>query len=74
LRFRHLLEQHGLTQALFNSITGLLEERRAVLRSGNHRRTRPSSRREFDQDANHRGATGDPEDEETHKGATGTSG
>jgi IS5 family transposase len=25
LRFRHLLEQHGLTQAIFNSITGLLK-------------------------------------------------
>ena len=34
LRFRHLLEQHGLTQAIFNSITGLLEERRLLLRSG----------------------------------------
>ena len=34
LRFRHLLEQHGLTQAIFNSITGLLEERRRWLRSG----------------------------------------
>src|ERR1700733_14488782 len=34
LRFRHLLEQHGLTEAIFNSITGLLEERRLLLRSG----------------------------------------
>ena len=34
LRFRHLLEQHGLTQAIFNSITDLLEERRLLLRSG----------------------------------------
>jgi len=34
LRFRHLLEKHGLTQAIFNSITGLLEERRLLLRSG----------------------------------------
>src|SRR5580698_4960287 len=34
LRFRHLLEQQGLTQAIFNSITGLLEERRLLLRSG----------------------------------------
>src|ERR1700704_1657865 len=34
LRFRHLLEQHGLTQAIFSSITGLLEERRLLLRSG----------------------------------------
>src|SRR5712691_5198886 len=34
LRFRHLLEQHGLTEAIFASITGLLEERRLLLRSG----------------------------------------
>lgn len=34
LRFRHLLEQRGLTQAIFDSITGLLEERRLLLRSG----------------------------------------
>jgi IS5 family transposase len=34
LRFRHLLERHGLTQAIFDSITGLLEERRWLLRSG----------------------------------------
>src|SRR5580692_4938075 len=34
LRFRHLLEEHGLTQAIFNSITGLLEERRLLLRAG----------------------------------------
>lgn len=34
LRFRHLLEQHGLTQAIFDSINGLLEERRLLLRSG----------------------------------------
>jgi IS5 family transposase len=34
LRFRHLLEQHGLTEAIFASISGLLEERRLFLRSG----------------------------------------
>jgi IS5 family transposase len=34
LRFRHLLEQNGLTHAIFDSITGLLEERRLLLRSG----------------------------------------
>ena len=34
LRFRHLLEQHRLTQAIFNAISGLLEERRLLLRSG----------------------------------------
>jgi len=34
LRFRHLLEQHGLTKAIFEAVTGLLEERRLLLRSG----------------------------------------
>src|SRR5947208_16654616 len=34
LRFRHLLERQGLTHAIFDSITGLLEERRLLLRSG----------------------------------------
>ena len=36
-RFRHLLEKHGLTQAIFNPITGLLEERPVVAALGNHR-------------------------------------
>jgi transposase, IS5 family len=34
LRFRHLLEQHRLTKAIFDAVTGLLEERRLLLRSG----------------------------------------
>lgn len=34
LRFRHLLEQHGLTEAIFSEIGGLLEEKRLLLRSG----------------------------------------
>src|SRR6266851_3373891 len=34
LRFRHLLEQHGLTQAIFDAVADLLEERRLLLRSG----------------------------------------
>ena len=34
LRFRHLLEKHGLTKAIFDAINGLLEERRLLLRSG----------------------------------------
>src|SRR5258707_11570163 len=34
LRFRHLLEQHELTQAIFEEIQALLEERRLWLRSG----------------------------------------
>jgi len=34
LRFRHLLEKHGLTRGIFEQIQGLLEERRLLLRSG----------------------------------------
>jgi len=34
LRFRHLLEQHRLTQAIFDAVASLLEERRLLLRSG----------------------------------------
>ena len=34
LRFRHLLEQHELTQAIFEEIQALLEERPLLLRSG----------------------------------------
>src|SRR5277367_5599289 len=34
LRFRHLLEQHGLAQGIFDEIEGLLEEKQLFLRSG----------------------------------------
>src|ERR1700741_2077222 len=34
LRFRHLLEQHGLSKAIFDAVAGLLAERRLLLRSG----------------------------------------
>jgi IS5 family transposase len=34
LRFRHLLEEHGLTARIFEEIQGLLEEKRLLLRSG----------------------------------------
>src|SRR5208282_39586 len=34
LRFRHLLEQHGLSKAIFDAVADLLEERRLLLRSG----------------------------------------
>ena len=32
--FRHLLEQHRLTQGIFAAVAGLLEERRLLLRAG----------------------------------------
>jgi IS5 family transposase len=34
LRFRHLLEQHQLTEAIFSEIRALLEEKRLLLKSG----------------------------------------
>jgi IS5 family transposase len=34
LRFRHLLEEHGLTAGIFGEIRALLEEKRLLLRSG----------------------------------------
>ena len=34
LRFRHLLERHQLTEALFGAIQGLLEEKRLLLKAG----------------------------------------
>jgi IS5 family transposase len=34
LRFRHLLERHGLTEAIFAAVRSLLEERRLLLKSG----------------------------------------
>ena len=34
LRFRHLLEQYALTEAIFEEIRGLLEDRGLLLRSG----------------------------------------
>ena len=65
LRFRHLLERHGLTQALFDSITGLLEERRLLLRSRTIVDTTiiaaPSSTKNAS-------ATRDPEMKQTRKG------
>src|ERR1700732_1626993 len=37
LRFRHLLEQHGLTHAIFDAVADLLEERAAAAALGHHR-------------------------------------
>jgi IS5 family transposase len=34
LRFRHLLERHALTKAIFDAVAGLLDERRLLLRAG----------------------------------------
>jgi IS5 family transposase len=65
LRFRHLLEQHGLTKAIFDAVAGLLEERRLLLRSGTIVDATiiaaPSSTKNA-------GATRDPEMKQTRKG------
>jgi IS5 family transposase len=65
------LEKHELTQAIFDSITGLLEERRLLLRSGTIVDATiiaaPSSTK------NAR-ATRDPEMKQTARAATGISG
>jgi len=65
LRFRHLLEQHGLNPSDLQSITGLLEERRLLLRSGTIVDATiiaaPSSTKNAS-------ATRDPEMKQTHKG------
>jgi len=37
LRFRHLLEEHGLTKQIFDEIQGLLAQQRLSLRSGTNR-------------------------------------
>jgi IS5 family transposase len=34
LRFRHLLERHGLSEQIFGRVRGLLEEKRLLLKSG----------------------------------------
>jgi len=65
LRFRHLLERHGLTSAIFAAIGGLLEERGLLLRSGTIVDATiiaaPSSTKNAD-------GTRDPEMKQTRKG------
>ena len=67
LRFRHLLEQHRLTQAIFDAVASLLEERRLLLRSGTIVDATiiaaPSSTKNAT-------ATRDPEMKQTRKGRT----
>lgn len=66
LRFRHLLEAHGLTQAMFGAVRTLLEERRLLLKSGTIVDatiiTAPSSTKNATQER-------DPEMGQTQKGA-----
>ena len=71
LRFRHLLEKHGLTKGIFEEIAGLLEEKRLLLRSGTIVDATiiaaPSSTKNATQ-------TRDPEMKQTRRARTGTSG
>jgi transposase, IS5 family len=70
LRFRHLLEKHRLTEAMFEAVKDLLAEKRLLLRAGTIVDATiiaaPSSTKN---------ATGtrDPEMKQTRKGRTGTS-
>ena len=65
LRFRHLLEQHGLTHGIFDAVADLLEARRLLLRSGTIVDATiiaaPSSTK-------HASASRDPEMKQTRKG------
>ena len=67
LRFRHLLEEHGLTQAIFAEVGCLLEEKRLILKSGTIVDatiiSAPSSTKNRD-------GKRDPEMEQTKKGNT----
>jgi IS5 family transposase len=49
VRFRHLLEEHGLAKDIFDAIADLLEERRLSLRSGDRGRDHHRGA-EFDQE------------------------
>jgi len=67
LRFRHLLEQHRLTEAMFAAVRGLLEDRRLLVKSGTIVDATiiaaPSSTKNATQ-------TRDPEMKQTRKGKT----
>ena len=65
LRFRHLLEQHGLTHAIFDAVADLLEEQRLLLRSGTIVDATIIAAPSSTKNAN---ATRDPEMKQTRKG------
>ena len=50
LRFRHLLEQHQLTQAIFDAVARPFGNAAAVAARGNHRRRDHHRGAEFDQE------------------------
>jgi transposase, IS5 family len=65
LRFRHLLEQRGLTKAIFDAVAGWLEERRLLLRAGTIVDATIIAAPSSTKNAN---ATRDPEMKQTRKG------
>lgn len=67
LRFRHLLERHQLTEQIFTTIRGLLEERRLLLKSGTIVDATIISAPSSTKNAT---ATRDPEMRQTRKGKT----
>lgn len=64
LNFRHLLEEHELTKAMFEKINDLLEEKGLLLRSGTRRRRDHHWRAEFDEERNREPRPGDEADQE----------
>lgn len=65
LRFRHLLEQHGLTEAIFEAVKDLLAEKRLLLRSGT---IVDATIIEAPSSTKNRSGTRDPEMKQTRKG------
>jgi len=65
LRFRHLLEQPQLTQAIFDAVRDLLEQQRLLLRSGTIMDATISAAPSSSKNA---AATRDPEMKQTRKG------
>jgi len=50
LNFRHMLEEHDLTRAMFDCINGLMESKGLLLRSGNDRGRHDHRSAEFNQE------------------------
>ena len=71
LRFRHLLEQHKLTEAIFEAGEGPAGEHRLAASGGDDRGCDDHRRAALDEE---RDGERDPEMKQTRKGKTGTSG
>ena len=62
LRFRHLLEKHRLTEAIFEAVKDLLAEHRLLLRAGHDRGRDHHRGTEFDEERNQDARPGDEAD------------